>query len=225
MVVGLLMYAACIVKPHSLHAQDTTSLRDMSPARLQDSYLGSFQNHAAWGIGYGGGDGILGRGDIMLSMLYARNITSESEVEFALHYLTRGEQVGTVTTSAGSFSFSYLATSFTVDASYIWLPLRYGFFRPLHIGIGPSLRHNTNVQTTLGGSALTGLRAGLLYVNTWATGFNFKVEYPFALSQRIEVALRTQIHWLFPVYSGEKLNPEFESGGSVSLGAFIRINW
>jgi hypothetical protein len=192
-------------------------------------------HHAGWGGSFHEGDATLGRdeGELMLSMLYARNLSPRTECEFSLNYI--GVQRFRDWQGRVLPSDKYISVSWTADATLMAQPFS-GLFERVRFGAGLSARYHAYTTTTQdGGSVNLGPAGdtlsviaptrGLKLYQGLMLGANIKAEYMLPLSEVIDFSLRGQIHLFFPPFVYTSSPPRRLGIGGGSIGVFLRFNW
>lgn len=240
------LVALPFLAPRTVSAQQT-SAQEISAQEIsvqeasaqQAAPLPLFNNHVSWGVNYAGGDATFGRGTILFSTAYERQLLSWLSVEASVQGFAWSEGF-----SFGGFpaaikvynnaapALSWNSNTLFFDVTAMMQPFQ-GF--GLRIGIGPSVRRWESSRLSIG--TLTTQFPGMpeetfLTVSndrnlSWSFGANAKLEYLIPVTQQVDVSLRLQGHIFAPAFdeTSSQRYPMRMVGGGASLGAFLRLGF
>jgi hypothetical protein len=185
----------------------------------------SVQNFLSWGVSYAHSDATIERLGLMFSTSYTQKFYEYLHVEMSLHYV--GSSLNAITPS--QFAWSIIAQhSLTGDLTPLYSPFQ--TVPNIRIGLGPSVRLHNLLESykSIGDPIVLGLHI----FDSYSFGANAKIDYGLPISENIEVVFRAQAHLFLPAFTGYqelmrgRIRPSFyPNGGSVSLGAFLRIGF
>ena len=231
------LFLVSFLAPQHILAQETAA---SSPVQ--------FSNHASWGVNYAGGDASYGRGVLMLSTSYGRQILPWLELEAAAQGFAFSEgfsssipQIPSAINVQGSNGPAYSWNSNTAffDISAMMQPFQ-GV--GLRFGIGPTVRIWESARLSVGwGSRQFQGQPMETFVSiqnerfrAWQFGANAKIEYLIPISQQCDVAIRGQVHIVAQPFTVTDVVSPYPIpytlnwrpfGGGASLGAFFRIGF
>jgi hypothetical protein len=222
-----------------------TSFLTPSNVSAQETSATSYNNHVSWGVNYAGGDATFGRGTLMFSTTYERQMLSWLSLEASVQGFawSLASSFGTFPTAlyvinSAAPSISWNSNTLFFDATAMMHPF---LGSGLRVGLGPSVRRWESSLLSVGwvSRQVQGFPEET-YINVentqglvWSLGANAKVEYLIPITQQVDISIRAQGHLLaLPFDRKTSSSSEFppslftnQIGGGASLGAFLRIGF
>ncbi len=217
------------------------SFEVIDTVRSPDNYL--FNNYAAWGLQYAVSDITPQSSGVMFSMLYGYHISPNISCEASLHFLRYLQ----IENSYSSITLPNNTVLYQPEhSSSVSQMLAFditGFLYPfgveqknISVGAGFSGRWGASMRNFARVKS-SGLEEYFsFFTNQFALGANIKVDYIVPLSAILDVGFRLSGQFFFPpvqvtgdnIALGYFLTPDVLPpfyGATVSLGAFLRINF
>lgn len=181
-----------------------------------------FHNFASWGVNYTHSDVTMNRIGLMFSTAYTHSFTESIGVECGVQF--SGSSLSYNSVLGGIWE--HVAQHAVVgDIAVISTP--FASAKAFQISAGASMRFRSLLS---GSMFFAGVVTEKQIIGSFALGGTIKIDYSIPLGDNSHVVLRAQAHSFFPAFSGEEevitsQFPLYNTGRSMSLGAFLRVGF
>lgn len=236
LLLGMVFFTYPLICTATLQLHPDTTY---SPAATvpQENYRDFYRNSIAWGVSFVEGDITRNRdeGELMISTAYTRNLSRNTSIEAALHYVG----VARYRQFQGRFTDDtarYISSAWIGDMTIFVAPFN-GTLERLRFGIGPTLRWYSSINANQrqrfyvspqGDTTRFPAISNVQFTENILAGVHGIIEYviPLQSNYGLDVVVRSQFHLMFPSGSVDGGEPAiFGRLGSASIGAFLRFSW